>query len=67
MNTFLDLRYLSTVLFCPGLVTHSCAREGVATPGRAEVKLTIIPEEENVKVLDSEGKNKVFEPRRVEK
>ena len=67
MNTFLDLQYLSIVVIWPGLVTHSCARKGVATPGRAEVKLTMIPEEENVMVLDSEGKNKGFEPWRVEK
>ena len=67
MNTFLDLPYLRTVLIWPGLFTHSCAREGVATPGRAEVKLIMIPEEENVMVLDSEGKNKGFETWRVEK
>ena len=67
MNTFLDLQYLPTVVIWPGLVTHSCAREGVVTLGREEVKLTMIPEEENVMVLDSEGKNKGFEPWRVEK
>ena len=49
-------------LFDQGSSLIPVRREGVATPGLAEVKLFMIPEEGNVRVLNSEGENKGFEP-----
>lgn len=51
---------VSTYCILPGLFIHFCAREGVSTPGRVEVKLFMIPEEENERMLKSEGTNKGF-------